>query len=116
MLAGSNYFDRNEEVLDACFSNLETISVKGPTNNAWGGTIMITKNGKAQNLSCINCSGGFSGPISGSTVVFVDGDGRSKDPTATWCLNGRTCTMILESTKVLFHTSVKIFYKNYLLN
>merc|ERR1712136_145148 len=81
-------FDFGETVIDACFPNLDTISVKDMNDDGWVGEILVRKNGVVLKISCIDCSGSeFDRKI----VVDGNDDGRGAAPTE--CLNGNLCTL-----------------------
>jgi len=90
--SASKKFERNEKVLDECFTNLDTISVKNPTTDGWIGDIVVTKDGLKQNLECIDCCGlKFNGRI------LVDGDGSCTDSRQlAKCRDGNLCTLKIE--------------------
>jgi len=86
----SKTFDKNEVVLDKCFANVDTISVKGATGDGWAGDIVVTKNGVEQMLECIDCDGPeFKGNI------CVDGNGNCAAD-RTRCSWGNYCTLKIE--------------------
>jgi len=87
----SKTFDWNEEVLDKCFANVDTISVKGLTENAWIGYIVVTKDGVEQTLECIDCSGPEF-----NRNICVDGDNTCYAVDYvdfTTCTNRNYCTL-----------------------
>jgi len=86
----SKLFDLNEEVLDKCFANVDTISVKGPTTDAWVGAIVVTKNGVEQTLKCIDCGGPEF-----NREICVDGNDNCDEP-RTSCMFGNYCTLEIE--------------------
>ena len=94
MQSDSKTFDRNEEVLDKCFANVDTISVKGPTDDGWIGDIVVTKNGVEQMLECIDCSG----PEFNRTIC-VDGNDNCEE--FTRCTFGNNCTLKIEGKKLI---------------
>ena len=92
----SKSFAFNETVLDECFTNLDKIQVKSPSNDGWIGNIVVTKNGLKKELECINCCGPkFNG------TIFTDGDGNCNSfiPNYAQCLNGNTCTLKIKVLK-----------------
>ena len=88
------YFNRNEEVLDKCFANVDTISVKGLTENAWIGYIVVTKDGVEQTLECIDCSGPEF-----NRNICVDGNDTC-EVEFTKCTNEKYCTLKIKGKKL----------------
>ena len=86
-------FNKGENVINECFSSFDSIIVQNPRGDAWVGEIRVTKIGLQEDLS-LSCSQGCSGIFKGSKFngkIAVDGDGNSKPPGKSWCLNGRFC-------------------------
>ncbi len=86
------YYNQSEVVLDDCFDTIEGVRVFSTTNNAWIGPVKVSSDGKEtySSLKCIDCVG--------STLMTwwlaVDGDDDMKNNAAN-CLNGDTCTLLL---------------------
>ena len=89
----SKPFDRNDEVIDICIPNFDSITVENPTPDAWAGEIRVTKyeNGVKQDLS-LSCTNGCTGANFVRKIV-VDGNRDSKDQASSWCLNGNSCSV-----------------------
>ena len=89
----SRMFRLGEQVIDACFPTLDFVSVRNPTNDAWTGEIVVTRNGVQKRLVCIDCSGE---PF--IKQLIVDGNDDGTNQASTRCLNGATCILVLTGT------------------
>ena len=84
-------FRVGEKVIYACFRQLESISIRNPTKDAWKGDITVTKGGKTKTLTCIKCGGTLF-----KRELAVLGDEADTKQSSTWCINGTLCTLILK--------------------
>ena len=87
----SKMFYQNAEVINECFSSLDSIALLNPTTDAWAGQIIVTRYGKQEDIICI--SGCSNNNHEGRNEVVVDGntDSSSLALDATWCFNGNSC-------------------------
>ena len=90
-------FERNDVVIDECFSNVDSITVQNPKNNAWAGEIRVTKSGVKQNLT-LSCNSDCNGGNFGGKIV-VDGNRDGKNLAPSWCLNGKNCFLKIKGKK-----------------
>ena len=85
----SKRFNKGVNVVNKCFSSFDSITVSSSSTDAWVGEIRVTKVGLQEDLS-LSCSQGCTGSKFNGKIA-VDGDGNSKPPGKSWCLNGRFC-------------------------
>ena len=102
----SKKFERKDEVIDKCFSSIDSITVQNPTNDAWTGEIKVTKTGVKQNLS-LSCNNGCEGSKFGGKIV-VDGNDDAKSQAPSWCLNGNKCFLKVKGKKCYHNFQEKI--------
>ena len=77
-------FAKGSTVFDSCMSELRAISVQNPKNDAWVGTIVITKDGQAASTKCQKCGGE-------KNFERISVDGNSDSRSQAYCLNKKTC-------------------------
>ena len=85
----SKRFNKGEKVINECFSSFKSIIVQNPKGDAWVGEIRVTKIGLQEDIGLFCSQGCMGSKFKGK--IAVDGDGNSKPPGKSWCLNGRFC-------------------------
>ena len=83
-----------EEVVNKCFSRLDSIILQNTKVDAWTGQIIVTKDGVKSDLTCIEgCTNEWN---LNNNWIDVDGDDDSKlhAPYSPWCLNGNPCKIV----------------------
>eukprot|EP00585_Thalassiosira_rotula_P007180 CAMPEP_0196161200 /NCGR_PEP_ID=MMETSP0910-20130528/47215_1 /TAXON_ID=49265 /ORGANISM="Thalassiosira rotula, Strain GSO102" /LENGTH=1412 /DNA_ID=CAMNT_0041426141 /DNA_START=120 /DNA_END=4358 /DNA_ORIENTATION=+ len=101
---------KNDVVVDQCFSDLRSVQVFATTTNAWIGDIQVSTDGKLtyNALTCDNCSG----TTSSASPIFVDGDGGSVSGVSTYCIDGKTCTLTYRHPPCLLVQTSNIRYSD----
>ena len=84
-------FYQNDEVINECFSSLDSIVLQNPTTDAWAGQITVTRYGKQEDVICISGCTNINNARKNMVVVDGNADSFSLAPDVTWCFNGNWC-------------------------
>jgi len=89
----SRKYEKNQVVVDRCYTNLLSVKVVNTNRNAWIGDIQVSKDYGAtySAMKCDNCSG----TTASASPIFVDGDSGSMAGVSTYCIDGNSCILPL---------------------
>ena len=88
-------YKNGEVVVDKCFSSLDKVEIRNPTDNGWYGSISASRDGKGSYHPFTECPKCVSGSASAKEAIAADGDSSSTKGGKIACINGAACEIHL---------------------
>ena len=86
-------YKNGEVVVDKCFSSLDKVEVRNPSNDAWMGSISASRDGKGSYHPFTECSKCIAGSASAEEAIVVGGASSASDKGKTACSKHAACEL-----------------------